>query len=333
MELAIYFANIKALLDIDEALRSIDPDKLPGFVNTMMFGSDTSLREYYANLVGLKWIEALQEENEGRQFSRIYFGQEFCEHLIPPPEDLEQAYYYCMQLGWDFTYVTGYVTDAGLETLQKNLTMLSNCHGGEEIEVVVNDWGALRVLRRDFPAMKPVLGRLLHKQKRLARNTTLRSPPPINTDGIKTSEADLRVAQIGAYRDTCMANPAWREELLALGVERADLDMAPQGVVLPSLEEDDRLAFSCYYPWGYVAGGRNCLTAGMIEPAREFLVVDGSCGRPCQHYNKSADLSHYDDPVIQRGNSVFLFHGEYAAAYMQGKFPFSRLVFEPYIPI
>ena len=35
-----------------------------------------------------------------------------------------------------------------------------------EAEVVFNEWGVLRVLRTDYPALKPVMGRLLNRMKR-----------------------------------------------------------------------------------------------------------------------------------------------------------------------
>ena len=38
--------------------------------------------------------------------------------------------------------------------------------GGGATEVVVNDWGVLRLVRREFPGLRPVLGRLMNKMMR-----------------------------------------------------------------------------------------------------------------------------------------------------------------------
>jgi hypothetical protein len=328
MELAVYLANLKQVLDLDEVLRPVDCDAIPNFINTIVFSNDNSSREYFANLVGLKWLGQFTERI-GATIGRLYFGQEFCEHLVPSAEDLTQAYYYCRQLGWEFTYVTNCCTDEGLARQRESLAFLAE--QDDAIEVVVNDWGLFRLMRREFPRLIPVLGRLLDKQKRLGHYTSPKSPPPINRDGLEAPEDELRQAQLEALRDTAFANPEFRTELRELGFARIDLDIVPQGISLP--QEPDGLGASCYYPWGYLAGARNCLTAGVVEPAREFVVVDGPCPRPCQRFNKSTVRGSNDEIIIQRGNSVFLFHTEYAAPYMNGQFPIDRVVFEPYIPI
>lgn len=328
MELAVYFANLQGLLAIEDALLLIDPTQIHAFVETIMFGDDISNKEYYGNLVALTWMEPiLGEENE---YGRVYFGQEFCEHLIPSPDELEQAYYFTRQLGWDFTYVTGYVTDAGLNKIRKNLDRLETLQAA--CEVVINDWGVLRVLRRETNGFTPVLGRLLTKQLRLGRFNRRTTPPPVNMNGLKATEESIREHQVQAYRDIDLANPAWREQLNQLGIRRADLDMTPQGIEIPD-EGWGNLTLSYYYPWGYLAGGRNCMTAGVVEPERQFVAMDRPCTRPCQRLNKTACIDHYPEMTIQRGNSLFVFHGDYASRYFVEGAGHSRLVFEPYIPI
>ncbi len=308
MELAIYFANCAQLDDLDEALRDVDTSDIPSYVSTIIFGGDTSSREYYGNLIALKWLAGFTEAT-GVAFSRLYFGQEFCQHLIPDPEEVLQAYYQARQLGWQFTYTTGACTDEALARQMRNLAALAE--QDDEIEVVVNDWGVLHLLRRHFPSLIPVQGRLLHKQMRLSRFTTYKSPPPVNMNGLATPEEDIRRYQLAAVRDTSLADPEYRQDLRDLGFVRVDVDMAPQGLNFPA--QPDGLGTSAYYPWGYAAGGRNCLTASVLDPVREYVVVDGPCPRPCQRFNKCMIKLHGDETLIQRGNSVFAFHMEYAA--------------------
>ena len=328
VELAVYFANLEHLLDLDECLRPINPDDIPSFISTLVFGNDTNSREYYGNLIALQWLEHHMAET-GEPISRLYFGQEFCEHLVPSPEDLTQAYYHCRQLGWQFTYTTNVCTDEALARQERNLAALAELEEG--LEVVVNDWGLLRLMRRQFPGLVPVLGRLLTKQKRLGRYSKRTSPWPINRNGIEAPEEDLRHNQLEAMRDTALAHPDYRRELRSLGFARVDVDIVPEGLVLPP--EPDGLAASCYYPWGYLAGGRNCLTASVLDPRREFLAVDGRCPAPCQRFNKTTMRIHGEEILIQRGNSVFVFHTDYASPYVTGAYPIDRVVFEPYIPI
>jgi hypothetical protein len=327
LELAIYFSDLDRLFDIDEALRVVDPNTIPSHFQTVIFGDEPSSKEYYANLVSLTWLDLLT--SRGVEFSRLYFGQEFCEHLIATPEETEQAFFYARQLAWDFTYVTGTVPDAGLDATRNNLARLAEA--GHDGEVVVNDWGVLRVLRREFPTMQPVLGRLLTKQKRMVRYNKRSTPPPVYTIGIEAREDQIRRNQIDAYRDTSLANDTYRRHLRDLGFVSVDLDIVPQGIRPPEGGWDIPRGF--YYPWGYAACGRNCPTAALVEPLREHVVVDGPCPRPCRQFNVSRDLIHYPEITIQRGNTLFVFHGEYAQPYFDGRADFERLIFQPYIPI
>ncbi len=48
-------------------------------------------------------------------FSRLYFGNEFCQHLLPSVLEMEEALNFIGAL--DFTFVTPYVTDEGLMRL------------------------------------------------------------------------------------------------------------------------------------------------------------------------------------------------------------------------
>jgi len=328
MELALYIADLARLLDVEQTLRFVDHREIPTEVSAVLSLGDVGMREYLGNLAGIEWLESFCAQ--GAEVSRLYFGQEFCEHLIPRVDELETAYYFARQVGWDFTYMTGCVTDAGLDQVLANLEFVAA--QTPAAEVVVNDWGVLSVLAREFPGLQPVLGRLLVKQMRLARFTgNEASPPPISLNGLETSEKDIRTNQIRALRGLNLTVPEYRQELARLGVRRIDIDMAPQGVELPA----DKWGFAvgCYFPWGYVCGGRNCLTAGTVDPAREFVVVDKPCPRPCREVNKVSQRLHLKETMAQRGNTVFVLHTESATAYLEGESAVDRIVFEPYIPL
>ncbi|MFN3477211.1 MAG: hypothetical protein ACK4Z6_06630, partial [Candidatus Methylomirabilales bacterium] len=87
------------------------------------------------------------EEAFGRiAFSRVYFGNEFCQHLIPTLAHLRAVYLAAVEKGFTFTLLTPYITDDGLEKLKPLLSFLSTRE--DLIEVVVNDWGVFNFLRR-----------------------------------------------------------------------------------------------------------------------------------------------------------------------------------------
>ena len=100
----------------------------------------------------------------GQEYGRIYFGNEFCEKLIPAVAEVEKVRDYCKKNKTGFSLVTPYVTDAGMAKLDKLFSFLLG--NGESCEVIVNDYGVLSLINEEYPVLRPVLGRLLTKQKR-----------------------------------------------------------------------------------------------------------------------------------------------------------------------
>lgn len=325
MELAVYAANAAQLEGIQEALRPIPFRQAPQFVLDILFGNDCDA-EYLGNLVSLDRLMAAGLDLT--QISRLYFGQEFCQFLIPSPEQVLHAYFSSRQLGWGFTYVTGPVTESGMEPILRNLELLAGQEDAADIELVVNDWGVLQKAREVAPVLAPVLGRLLLKQPRLARS---RGQPPVNRDGLDAGAETAGAHQMAEFRGIDLSIPCYRTELCASGVTRFEVDIVPQGVCLAP----DGWGFgaSAYFPWSYVCGGRNCLTAALEDPHRKFLVTDAACGRLCQTLNRATALATTMHGILERGNSVFLLNCDYAEPYLTGAIPVDRIVFQPLIPI
>ncbi len=98
------------------------------------------------------------------RYSRLYYGNEFCERLIPSLKELKNILDYIKVKRMDFSFVTPYVTNMGLARLKELLGFLKakNVH----CEIIINDWGVLNLINRQYPDFQPVLGRLLTKQKR-----------------------------------------------------------------------------------------------------------------------------------------------------------------------
>ena len=324
MELALYFSDVNYVENIEDVLHPVDYHNIPVPIMDILFG-DVNFIEYYNHLIVLEHLQTYL--SEGMEFSRLYFGQEFCEYLIPTLDELKKAYYFSMQLGWNFTYVTGYLTDKGIEKTKENLEFLARENRG--IEVVVNDWGMLSIVNREFPQLQPVLGRMLIKQKRLARFANGR--PPINMRGIDVSVDEIAQNQKEALKDLNLSIGSYRKELKSLGIRRVELDIVPQGVNLNPRAWG--FSFSCYYPWTYLTCGRNCSTAAVNDPVREYVVVDEPCSKPCRTLNRSADIKESPVPIVQRGNTVFAFTHSYANPYLRGGISIDRLIFEPYIPL
>lgn len=324
MELALYFTAVPQIDDLEEAIRPLPLDGIPGFVAEVLSRDEYGAEEYLANGLATTF---LAQPPVPLELGRLYFGQEFCEHLIPSADEAREAYFLACQLDLSFTYTTGYVTAAGLERTLANVGALAAER--QDLEVVVNDWGVLRVLRREFPACRPVLGRLLTKQPRLSRYTD--HAPPMLRSGIRAAAEDVHAHQIEALRETDLGLPLYADLLRHHGVTRIDLDPTPQGLDPAALPAG--FGFSLYAPWTCAATSRTCRTAALVDRRRESAVVAAPCPGPCRHANRNRTGVRTAQPVLLRGNSAFAYNLTYVPRYLDGLLPVDRLVFEPYIPL
>ncbi len=87
--------------------------------------------------------------------TRLLYGAEWCPHLLPRRREVEAARETAAGRGLSFTLVLPYLPPAWLD---RAAAALESLRPGDE--AVLNDWGALSLLR-ETPGISPVLGRLL----------------------------------------------------------------------------------------------------------------------------------------------------------------------------
>lgn len=192
---------------------------------------------------------------------RLYFGVEFCEHLMPSAADVAEARAYAEARGWAFTLLTPYVTDAFLPAIDAQVAELA-----PGTEVVVEDWGVLRRVRA--AGMAPVLGRGLH---RLTRDPRLPDVGPEHLRGDDTPSS---------WRQGSLGSRTFRAFLKAAGVGRVGLDVPLQG--LSDLPEDVPVAV--HLPFGMIASGRVCMVSSWGKPAGGRFVPPRHCDAPCRNF-------------------------------------------------
>ena len=242
-------------------------------------------------------------------FKRLYFGDEFCERLLPGKDDLFEVMNQADSLGIGFTFVTPYVTQAGLASLKKLFPMLP-----EGTEVVINDWGVLRILRNKFPKLVPVLGRLLTKIKRGPRITSFLDRLP--EDALK----HLRSTNLGVSR--------YQKFLVENGVNRVELDNPFQGIDLDDVP--DGLGLSMYIPFAYVTTTRFCLVANCDVPDKKGFIGVFPCHRECQKYTFYLNNPVMNTILIRRGNTLFYKNTNTDEILKNPKI--DRVIIEPEIP-
>lgn len=246
---------------------------------------------------------SLVDEN----FSRVYFGNEFCQELIPSLEDLERVLHSTRDL--KLTLVTPYVTNEGLVKLTFLFERLSQKK--PNVEVVFNDWGVFQILKKGYPNLQPVMGRLLNKMKRGPR--------------IYKVLQDIPQEDLCYFRSSNLTLKIFRDFLISNGVRRMEFDNLIQGFDL----NFDGIEVSLYIPFVYVTTTRYCLTNACDIPHKKGVVGIFPCKKECQRY--TFFLKHNVMPVtlIRKGNTLF-FKNENVPENIGN---FSRIVIEPKVPM
>lgn len=95
-------------------------------------------------------------------FERIYIGNDYCEKNLKSNEIIKLIEFYKNK---KITLLLPFLTDIGLKKVILILKTLDK-YKLKSFEIVFNDWGTFYYLRKNYPKMKLVLGRLLTKQRK-----------------------------------------------------------------------------------------------------------------------------------------------------------------------
>ena len=279
-------------------------------MNYSIFISKTDSLEKYrdakipGNLIPESW-----RNGEDLSFSRLYFGQEFCERLIPSKDGLKKALDYAHNKSMDFTFLTPFVSEVGLEKWEKILELLYSLKPGSE--VVINDMGIFHLVREKFPGFTKVLGRLLTKQKRGPRILRMKGKVPDQMiEHFRRFNADV---------------PRLAEFYKTLGFSRIELDNTLQGI-----HRDSETPASIYFPYIYVSTTRMCLT-NQSDDRKESLRAIFPCKQECQKIHFTIEHDEIPVPVVVAGNTQFIENNDLPGS--PKSLFIDRIVYEPEIPV
>lgn len=248
-----------------------------------------------------------------KSYSRVYFGHEFCERLLPSLEKIERVLEFTLKNNLHFTLLTPYVTNEGIKKVNILLSFLAR--EAPQSEVVFNDYGVFRLLRNNYPGLKPVMGRLLNKMKR--------DPRILNIYQLLPESARKY------FKGFSLEVPALRNFLLKNGVTRVELDNVPQGIDINL----SSLGFSAslYIPYAYVTTTRACLAINCDVHGMEDTVGIFPCKGECQKYTFYLRSKAMPAVLIRKGNTIFIKNEEVPSDIE--KMGINRIVHEIDIPI
>lgn len=320
MELCVFISDIRHLEHLTETLE-IAAKPSPDYLEIM----DSDLKVNQTSLTRLKkYFQVEMGKLYSDDIERIYFGAETCEYLIPTLSDVQKALKYCQENEYGFTLVTPYGGPRAMQKIRELLQFLSD---KEDIEIVVNDFGALHMVIEEFKNLKPVIGRLLIKMKR---------DPRFSISGYDIANANLKnISRVEGNQSEALQNSSFENELVQHflaenNVSRLGVDSVPQGFNKKIIKKW-KLPVDIYWPWTYITSGRNCTIAAHTDASRAYHLTEKPCQKQCKMYEFRFESDKHMFLTVQRGNAVWMNsetnHEEYFKA------GFERLVFMPYIPV
>jgi hypothetical protein len=233
------------------------------------------------------YIESTSRLNKPMDgYTRVYFGAEFCEWRMPGPAAVLKAYESAVSLGLGFTLLTPWLTDRGMSRLNRVLTKLRDA--GAQNEVVINDLGAMALLRDEFPNFTPVIGRLHSRQKRCPR--------------VPAAMSKMPGAGREIYAGTAFSDNITAEFLRSFGICRAEMDATLQG--MDARLRDAGISGSIYTPYALVTLTRHCPSSFDGEGWQSFT---GCKLKGCRNNVLAlSNPAHEHDSLIMRGNAQFV---------------------------
>lgn len=268
------------------------------------------------------------EELIGKEkFTRIYFGNEFCEFLIPSKKDIDVLVEKIKEKNLDFTLVTPVVTDYGLGKIQEVIEYLYELDINN-FEVVFNDWGTMQLIKEKYNNLTLIAGRVLDKTPRDPR--------------VKKDDYSYYFTEEGQsyIKKSSISSISYQNILIKNNIMRAELDLLPQGYEMNNCNIDVNV--SLYIPYGFVTTGRLCMVRNLGSD-NKFCFGEKKCSHNCKKYDQLMvkqidtyiDLSDKEKVCVlelfRKGNTVF-YENRNLNEIDNYNF-YHRIVYQPNIPM
>lgn len=255
--------------------------------------NNTIFKEKFGSL-----YKSFFESVDYQKAERIYFGSEFCQHLLPDLEDVKAVIEYAKMHEMKFSLVTSCVFNDGINKVIPILEYLNGIE--EEIEVICNDWGIVQLIYNRFYNLKIILGRLMDKMPREPRITYKQFKTIYGDDGMRFLQTPN--IYVGDYQ----------EILNIYNINRVEIDCVPQGLnVEEKLYNGFELKMSLYFPFYYVTSGAMCMFKFLTRAEDDKYNISGNCAKICKHYERIMKKNMYIEEknrevlLYNKGNTIY----------------------------
>jgi len=216
-----------------------------------------------------------------KKFDRFYIGAEFCENLLPRPEDLRRTAAFFLEKDRKVCVLTPPISERGVCNLKSAFRLLARL-GPSALELTINDFGTLELARECGLPAKISAGRLLCGNVFLARKRTFQL---INSQALRFFTAQgIDRFELSASGELPRTNFSCAR---SLGFAPGDLNL------------------TLYYPYLNLTTTRTCLL-GVPDIPPDESVTGIHCRRECEI--ASFDVKHplVREPLLVHGNTVFM---------------------------
>ncbi len=250
--------------------------------------------------------DLMNVENAVREYDRIYFGGEFCQHRIPMDHELERILNLAEKQEKKLTLLTPVCNEAALDRIRKILENYGEKLERFGFEVVINDWGVMELLN-DYPRVTKVAGRSLFHYKKDPRIKRL----PVVPEELKYNVVQSEHIQAFLKENCC---------------NRVEFDNVDY--LLEDMDQVSGLNFSVYVPYVYVTTTRMCrMQDENIFNTTNELKPRIKCDRKCEKYVLELKNQEIGQSLFVRGNTQFYYSRELEQEWYERK-NIDRIVYD-----
>ena len=225
-----------------------------------------------------------------KQVDRIYFGDSFCQNLIPEKQILLETYKLISDNNVKFTLNTPYVTDEVLKKVLVNIETLYKYDNN--FEVVFNDWGIFHEIKKTFPNIKLILGRLLTKQRTDPNALKIITNSQEGSNDIVPKKVPKSLYK--HFQGSIVNDKIFQEYLNENNIKRVELEYLVWDMKI-KLPND--IKATVYYPYAHITTTRNC---GILN------MTYAKCNKMCRDVKIEypSNLQHPFSYIVM-GNTVY----------------------------
>ena len=235
-------------------------------------------------------INKIISYDDSQLTERIYIGNDYCQLNLNEKEIINLIVYYKDKK--QITLLLPFLTNLGLEKLS-NILKQSCVVDNDAFEIVFNDWGTFFYLRKNYPKVKLVLGRLLTNQKKDPRiSNVLKNKNNVVTDVLNKQIVylpELPQSLIDLYYRHSIETPELIKFLTSNNVYRIELDNVVWKIVS---ELPKTIKVSLYYPYLLLSVTRYC---GLLHDKYESV-----CNKDCVN-----DIQKLSNGFYLKGNAIY----------------------------